>query len=332
MKNLHNNLIMQRALELGYTCRPVVEGEEDFLEISNGEKTIIINKTRSHRLSVVAGMITKNKAVCSALLSRAGLPVPEEMLVSSVTDEALSFLQVHKRVVVKPKDTNRGVGITMDITTPEALHTAIEKGLQYSSQLLLQRQVEGRDYRVLVIDGEVVGVLENRPPQVEGDGVRTVRELIDELNADPRRTSDKDEFKPMLTVKVDDEVLRILELQGHTLDSVPKRDETVFLRKNGNEYTGGMNIDRTDEICEENIKIALRATEVLGLDVAGLDIRTKDIGLPMEDHFGAIIEVNVLPGMNGHMYPAEGKPRDSIGKYLQYLFKEDVKQLFPMLV
>lgn len=322
MKNLHNKLIAKRAAELGYSCRPLVEGEEDFLEISNGDTTLIINKTRSHRLTVVAGMITKNKAVCSALLSRAGLPVPEEITVSSLTPEAAAFLREHDVVVVKPNDTNRGVGITMDIRSEAELAEAIENGLTYSKNLLLQRQVEGRDYRVLVIDGEVVGVLENCPPCVIGDGESTVETLIRRLNADPRRTADKDEFLPMLQVQIDDEVLRILAHQGCELDSVPMIDEVVYLRKNGNEYTGGMNVDRTDEICPENIEIALATVKALDLDVAGLDIRTADIAVPMHETLGAIIEVNVLPGMNGHMAPALGKPRDSIGKYLQYLFKE----------
>jgi D-alanine-D-alanine ligase-like ATP-grasp enzyme len=323
MKNLHNKLIAARAAELGYTCRPLIEGEEDFLEISDGKKTVIINKTRSHRLTVVAGMITKNKAACSTLLRRANLPVPEEILVSSLTPEAVHFLHRHGVVVVKPIDTNRGVGISMDIRSEEELAHAIENGLRYSNTLLLQRQVEGRDYRVLVIDNEVVGVLENCPPSVIGDGISTVAALIDRLNADPRRTADKDEFLPMLQVKIDDEVLRILAHQGLSLESVPARDQIVYLRKNGNEYTGGINVDRTDEICPENIEIARKAVQTLHLDVAGLDIRTADIGIPMTKTQGAIIEVNVLPGMNGHMYPAVGQPRDVIGKYLQYLFKEE---------
>lgn len=331
MKNLHNNLIQQRALELGYTCQPVVEGQEDFLELSNGYQTILINKTRSHRLTVVAGMITKNKAICSSLLRRASLPVPEEILIHSYGDVAFRFLQEHQRVVVKPNDTNRGVGISMDITSPEELEQSVHLGLQYSSKLLLQRQIEGRDYRVLVIDGEVVGVLENRPPQITGDGIRTVKTLIDELNSDPRRTADKDELKPMLQVQIDEEVLRILALQGYTLHSVPHEGEIVYLRRNGNEYTGGMNIDRTDEIHPENVDIALETVKVLGLDVAGLDIRTPDIAVSMRSTRGAIIEVNVLPGMNGHMDPAEGKPRDSIGKYLQYLFKEDALTPYPLV-
>jgi len=339
MKNLHNKLIVQRARELGYECRPLVEGEEEFLELSNGEQSVIINKTRSHRLTVVAGLITRNKAVCSALLSRAGLPVPQELQAppSWQEDEAFrhkaaEFLAEQGRVVVKPNDTNRGVGITMDVTTEVELFTALAKGAEYSSQLLIQRQVQGRDYRILVIDGEVVGVLENRPPLVVGDGRKSMQELIEELNADPRRTADKDEFKPMLTLNVDEEVLRIMSGQGHQLHTVPQPGETVYLRLNGNEYTGGMNIDRTDEICPENIAVALRTVDVLGLDVAGLDVRTADIAVPMTETRGAILEVNVLPGMNGHMYPAEGTPRDSIGKYLTYLFKQEAKSRLPVLL
>ncbi|WP_038084446.1 ATP-grasp domain-containing protein [Tumebacillus flagellatus] len=321
MKNLHNKLISQRALELGYSCRLLVEDEEDFLELSNGERTVIVNKTRSHRLPAVAGLITKNKRVCSALLKRHDLPVPDEISVRSCTQEALNFLDSHGTVVVKPVDTNRGVGITMDVRTPDELKQAIQNGQAYGRDLLVQQQIHGRDYRVLVIDGEIVGVLENRPPQVTGDGRSSVYELIQALNADPARTADKDEFKPMLVVQIDEEVKRILATQGFSLSSVPAAGTTIYLRKNGNEYTGGMNIDRTDDLCPENAAICLEAARVLGLDVAGLDIRTPDISRSMRETGGTIIEVNVLPGMNGHMFPAQGTPRDSIGKYLQYLFR-----------
>jgi len=327
LKNLHNKLIEQRAKELGYTCRPLLEGDEEFLELSDGSQTIIINRTRSHRLTVVAGLITRNKAVCSVMLQRNGLPVPEEIQLTEWQDEALRFLAEQGRVVVKPNFTNRGVGITMDVTTEDELVAAVDKALQHSTQLMIQRQVEGRDYRILVIDNEVVGVLENCPPFVTGDGVQTVQQLIDALNADPMRTADKDEFKPMLAVLIDDEVLRTLQNQGYALDSVPAPGEDVYLRLNGNEYTGGMNVDRTDEICPENIELALKTCRVLDLDVAGIDLRTPHIGVPASESRGAIIEVNVLPGMNGHMYPAVGQSRDSIGKYLRYLFKQE-----PMLV
>jgi D-alanine-D-alanine ligase-like ATP-grasp enzyme len=321
MKNLHNRLICQRAEELGYTCRLLLDGQEDFLEISNGVRTLIINKTRSHRLTVIAGLITKNKHVCSFLLRRAGIPVPDEILVTSFNEEAAQFLHSHRQVVVKPKDTDRGVGISMDVQTEEGLHQAIKRGLQYGRELLIQRQIKGRDYRILVIDQEVVAVLESEPPSIVGNGNCTIQQLIEELNADPDRTADKDERKPMMKVQIDEEVMRILATQGHTLMTKPTLGEQVYLRRNGNDYTGGINIDRTDEICTENIEIALHTTQVLGLDVAGLDVRTQDISIPLTESEGAILEVNVLPGIDGHVMPVKGKPRDVIEKYLKYLFK-----------
>lgn len=320
LTNIHNRLIQEKAAEMGISCKPLIQGMEDILVLDNGEKRIFINKTRSHKLPFMAGFLSTNKAAANLLLEESGLPIPAFRLVQGMTREAEEFLQNHSPIVVKPYNTNRGVGIVMNVRKPKELETAISQALQFSSHVMLQKQVEGRDYRILVIDEAIVGVLENRPPEVTGDGVSTISQLIEQANRDPLRGA-KDDFTPLMTIPVDEPLILALQSQGLELSSVLPAGVRLPVRLNSNDYTGGGTVDRTDEICEENARIALQAAQCLGIDVAGIDLRCPDISIPLSQTGGGIIEINVLPGMDSHVLPTEGKPRDVIGAYLRYLFR-----------
>lgn len=320
LTNLHNRLIAEKAAEMGISCRTLIPGIEDILILDNGEKRIYINKTRSHKLPFIAGFLSTNKVATNLLLEEAGLPIPAFCLVQEVTEEAKQFIEKNAPIVVKPYNTNRGVGIVMNVHHQEELTAAVSHALNYSSHVILQKQVEGCDYRVLVIDKQIIGVLENRPPFIIGDGHSNIEELITQANRDPRRGS-KDDLKPLMTIPIDEPLLLYLQSLNLDITSVLNKGKKLYVRLNSNDYTGGENIDCTDHICEENERIALDAAETLGIDVAGIDLRCRDISQPISQSEGGIIEVNALPGMDGHMIPSQGKPRDAIGAYLRYLFK-----------
>ncbi|NEW04999.1 hypothetical protein GK047_03065 [Paenibacillus sp. SYP-B3998] len=318
--NIHNRLIKEKAQEMGIICEPLIPGLEDILLLDNGIKRIYINKTRSNKLPFISGFLSTNKVATNILLRDAGLPIPHFCLVQAYSVEAESFLRQHAPLVVKPFNTNRGVGIVMNIRDPLELQAAIEHALSFSSHVILQEQAEGRDYRILVIDKTVVGVLETCPPSVTGDGVSTIQELIERANQDPRRGT-KDQNTPLMHIPIDQPLILHLQSLQLQLSSILPLGELVQVRLNSNDFTGGANIDRTDEICMENIDIAIKAADLLGIDVAGIDLRCPHISQPVSITGGGIIEVNVLPGMDSHVLPSEGKSRDVIGAYLRYLFQ-----------
>ncbi len=178
----------------------------------------------------------------------------------------------------------------------------------YAEPVLVERFVSGRDYRVLVIGGRVAAVLERVPAYVVGDGMHTIRQLIDAANADPRRG--QSEALPLYPIHIDVKTTDALAQQGLTVDEVPGPNTYVKLKPTGSIRGGGAAVDRTDEIHPDNAQIACLAAQTVGIDIAGIDIVTSDISQPMLATGGAVLEVNHGPGFNQHLFPAEGRVRD----------------------
>jgi cyanophycin synthetase len=223
-------------------------------------------------------------------------------------DEAwAAALEVGLPVVVKPRDGNQGKGVTVNIVTREHMDIAFRAAYEISREVMVERFIPGADYRFLVVGDRVVAAARREPPQVIGDGVRTVRELVDEVNADPRRG---DGHATSLTkMRIDDIALARLAVQNHAPDTVPALGERVVLRNNANLSTGGSATDVTDDVHPELAARAIEAARTIGLDIAGVDIVCKTVLKPLEEQGGGIVEVNAAPGLRMHLAPSFGKGR-----------------------
>jgi cyanophycin synthetase len=155
-------------------------------------------------------------------------------------------------------------------------------------------------------------------PELVGDGLRTVDELVEIANRDPRRSNDHENI--LTPLQLDNEARRQLAAQGHTPKSVPGRGETVVLRANANLSTGATSIDVTEGVHPDNRDMAVRAVTAIGLDLGGVDFITGDISSSYRASGGAICEVNASPGLRMHLAPAAGKPRDVAGPIIDMLF------------
>ena len=188
-----------------------------------------------------------------------------------------------------------------------------------SGDLVVETFITGNDYRCLVIGGKVAAIAERVPASVVGDGKHTVRQLVDETNADPRRGIGHE--KVLTRIAVDEAAEELVRGQGFEMDAVPPKGERVKLALTGNMSTGGTSIDRTLEAHPDNVEIAEMAARVVGLDVAGIDFICPDITVPVRETGGAIVEVNAAPGFRMHTHPTEGEP--------QYVAKPVIDLLFP---
>ena len=185
--------------------------------------------------------------------------------------------------------------------------------------MIVESFVTGKDYRVLVVGGRMVALAERVPAHVVGDGSRTVRQLVDDTNADPRRGVGHE--KVLTRITVDDKADELVQSQGFGMDDVVPEGTMVKLTLTGNMSTGGISIDRTFEAHPDNVEIAEEAARVVGLDVAGIDFISPDIAEPVRETGGAICEVNAAPGFRMHTHPTIGEP--------QYVAKPVVDLLFP---
>nr|WP_154984639.1 hypothetical protein [Paenibacillus xylanexedens] len=322
-ENLQNRLILNKAREMGIGCELLVDGCEDFLKLSLEHKQIIINKTRTHRLPLIAGLLAKNKQACNLILHEQGMPVPPHIVVEAMGEEAEVFLHQYGSIVVKPLDSSSSQGVTLDVRTVAELEAAIHLATQYGSSILLQQYVIGTDYRVLIINEQVAAVNQYRPVYVTGNGSSSVRERIEMLNRNRIQDTEIGMYEAFPAIDLDNtHLLDTLRKQGLALNDVSPVDQEIELYDLRNSAAGKISEfyrDCTDDIHPDNARMMIQAARALQIDVAGIDVRCKDIRVPISTEQGGILEVNALPDLTHHVYPHGGTTRDVVRQYLEYL-------------
>ncbi len=291
------------------------------VQLGQGRHQQRIRATMTSATSAIAVDIASDKSLTNQLLASAGLPVPRSETVETEDEAVAAAGRIGYPVVIKPLDGNHGRGVCLDLRSEADVRAAFPVALGESrgGDVVVETYVHGADHRVLVIGGTMVAVAERVPAGVTGDGVHTVAELVGIENADPRRGIGHE--KVLTRIKLDDAARAVVEKQGLTLDSVPPEDTRVQLALTGNMSTGGTAIDRTLDAHPENVEIAETAARTVGLDIAGIDLVVPDIGVPVREQGGAIVEVNAAPGFRMHTNPTEGEP--------QYVAKPVIDLLFP---
>ncbi len=295
--------------------------EQSLVQLGQGRYQQRIRATMTSKTSALAVDVAGDKKMTNQLLAAAGLPVPRSEVVRTDDDAVAAARRIGFPVVTKPLDGNHGRGVGLDLRTDRAVRAGFKraKGEARRGQVVVEAFVTGNDYRVLVIAGAMVAIAERVPAHVTGDGRRSVRELVDLTNKDPRRGIGHE--KVLTRIKVDETATELVAKQGFGIDDVPPKGTRVLLAATGNMSTGGISIDRTWDAHEDNVEIAEEAARVVGLDVAGIDFLAPDITQPVRETGGAIVEVNAAPGFRMHTNPTEGEP--------QYVAKHVVDLLFP---
>jgi len=319
--------IVEAALERGI---PVTRlGKGSILQLGYGKYQKRIEAAITDNTSCIAVDIACDKSTTKTLLSEVGIPVPNGGVCSSV-EEALEIAsKVGYPVVVKPESGNQGKGVSVELNTSDEVVAAYHIARQFDENVIVEEFIPGKDYRVLVVGEKIAAVAQRIPAHVIGDGKNTIKDLVEKLNQDERRGIDHE--KPLTKIKVDEISLALLKKQGYTLDSVPGKGVKVYLKANGNLSTGGEAIDCTEKIHPVNREIAIRAARVIGLDVAGIDLRCEDIAKPITEGAGAIIEVNAAPGVRMHLYPSKGKPRKVADLIVDMLFPSGSRHSVPIV-
>ena len=210
-------------------------------------------------------------------------------------------------VAVKPLDGNHGRGVMLNLADEDAVRAGYRAARTQSrgGAVVVESYLVGNDYRCLVIDGVLRAVAQRIPAHVEGDGRHSMTELVEITNADPRRGIGHE--KVLTRIKLDDEAIGYAREQGFELSDVPPRGQRVYLKRTGNMSTGGISIDRTEEAHPDNVELAELAAQVVGLDIAGIDLICPDIGVPVRETGGGIVEVNAAPGLPDAHPPHRGR-------------------------
>jgi cyanophycin synthetase len=257
--------------------------------------------------SAVAESIGQDKDLTKRLLHAAGVPVPLGQPVDSIEEAWEVALKVGLPVVVKPQDGNQGKGVTVNITDRAQLQEAYRNAADYGT-VMVERFLPGHDFRLLVVGDQLVAAARREPPQVLGDGQHTVRELVDQVNLDPRRG--EGHATSLTKICLDDIAVARLAAQNLTPESVPPKGQRVILRNNANLSTGGTATDVTDDVHPEVAARAVAAAQMVGLHICGVDMVAETVLRPLEEQGGGFVEVNAAPGLRMHLAPSYGKPRN----------------------
>lgn len=261
-----------------------------------GSKGRWFNSSISDETKAISVGQAKNKLVTNATLKLGGLPVPQGLYVKNAAEAVSIAKRIGYPVVVKPVDLDQGAGVYADLRTPHEVSDAFENARKLSSNIMLEKYLQGTALRITLVRGEPVAVVLRLPAGVKGDGVLTIDSLVEKTNNDPRRSAKH--FSIMKPIVIDNEARILLERDGLNLDSIPKKGQFIALKRSANISTGGDTVILdTGEIDSSYIDLAKRATELLRLDIGAVDFIAKDITSPWQENDTAIIEVNAQPQM-----------------------------------
>ncbi|TFI59713.1 cyanophycin synthetase [Sphingomonas parva] len=332
-----------RRTALGPTTRSLVEeaerrgipvmrlDEKSLIQLGQGRFQQRIRASITGRTAQVATDIASDKNLTKRLLDESGIPVPRGVVVRNVEDAVRAARRLRFPLVTKPLDGNHGRGVTIGIESEEQLRFGFAEAQAQAKgrDVIVEQFFAGNDHRILVVDGKMIAVAERIPAQVTGDGVSTIRQLVAEVNRDPRRGDGHENV--MTRIRIDALVEEYIGRSGMTPDSIPEAEQVVQLRATANLSTGGTAVDRTNEIHPDNAEIARRAALVVGLDVAGVDFVCPDISRSVRETGGGVIEVNAAPGLRMHIDPSEGAPRDVAKPIIEMLFPRGSRSRVPII-
>jgi cyanophycin synthetase len=302
----------------------------DLIQLGYGKHQQRLQAALTSHSNVLAVELAGNKENTKKILAQMGAPVPLGRVIYSFKElkETIDALGGYP-IVIKPLDGNHGRGITIDIQSWERAEIAYDRAREVSSGVIVEHFYQGRDHRILVVDRKVVAVAERVPAHVVGNGVDSIAALVDRENSDPRRGEGHDNL--LTQIQLDPATDELLASEGYTRQTILPAGQTCFLRATANLSTGGIAIDRTDEIHPDNVWLAERVAAIIGLDIAGIDVITTDITKPLRAADGVIVEVNAAPGLRMHVAPSQGKGRNIAAPILDMLFPPGTPTQIPIV-
>ena len=303
--------------------------KNSLVQLGYGVNQVRFRATITSKTSNIAVDIAGNKEETKRMLSAAAIPVASGETVYSMQDVESVIRSVGFPLVFKPINGNHGKGASINVTTLEDAKSAFEYAKQYSNAIIVEKFITGYDFRVLVIDNKLVAAAQRVPANVKGDGTRTIQELIEKENSDPRRGYGHENV--LTEISIDRDTLDLLEKYKFTLETVLPKGEVCFLKSTANLSTGGTSIDVTDKMHPQNIFTCERISRVIGLDVCGIDIMAKNLTETLNENGGVILEVNAAPGFRMHLAPSEGLPRNVAAPVIDMLYPPGKPSRIPII-
>lgn len=297
--------------------------------LGHGVNQTRIQATVSSTTSNIAVEIACDKEETKNLLDAASIPIPRGRIIYDEEELESAVKSIGYPIVLKPVNGNHGRGITTNVRNWDDAIVAMIAAKKISRAVICEKFVTGFDYRLLVINYKLIAAAKRTPAAITGDGVHTVKELIDNVNSDPRRGYGHE--KVLTAIKVDDMTMQLLHEKNLSLESVVPKDEILYLKTTANLSTGGTATDITDLVHPYNVFMAERIARIIGLDICGIDIMAPDLTTPLNENGGAVLEVNAGPGFRMHIAPTEGLARNVAEPVVDMLYPPGKSSRIPII-
>jgi len=296
---------------------PIIHLGRGVYQLGWGSKARRVDRSITEVDSAIGAVLAQNKVVTARLLRQAGLPAADHDVVTTLQKAHESAARRGWPVVVKPVDLDRGEGVSVDIADEKSLETAFHSAvkLSRSKDAIIERQVPGLCHRLFIVNGKLLYAVRRLPLSVRGDGKHTVSERVAHIIRQQRRIPPwrRSEMLPL-----DDLARTALVRAGFSESTVLEAGALAPLRRIESTQWGGTDDDVSHAVHPENLRIALDAAQLFGLQVAGIDIISADISQPWFDNGAIINEVNFAPQLG-----AREVSRRQIPAYLDSLVDGD---------
>ena len=324
---LSTQMLLFDAIQKGIHFE-ILDEQDQFLKLWHKDHVEYVkNGNMTSKDNYVVPLAMANKTVTKKILADAGFPVPAGDEFTSL-EQGLAYYPLikDKQIVVKPKSTNFGLGISI-FQEPASLDNyqkALEIAFAEDTAVLVEEFIPGTEYRFFILDGRCEAVLLRVAANVVGDGKHTIRELVAQKNANPLRG--RDHRSPLEIIDLGDIEQLMLTQQGYTPDDMLPEGKKVNLRRNSNISTGGDSIDVTETMDSSYQELAAAMATSMGAWACGVDLIIPDKTQPVskEKPHCTCIELNFNPSMYMHTYCAEGPGQAITPKILDKLFPEIV--------
>jgi len=322
---LSTQMLLFDAIQKGLHFE-ILDEQDQFLKLWHKEHVEYVkNGNMTSKDNYVVPLAMANKTVTKKILADAGFPVPAGDEFTSL-EQGLAYYPLikGKQIVVKPKSTNFGLGISI-FQEPASLDNykkALEIAFAEDTAVLVEEFIPGTEYRFFILDGRCEAVLLRVAANVVGDGKHTIRELVAQKNANPLRG--RDHRSPLEIIELGDIEQLMLTQQGYAPDDILPEGKKVNLRRNSNISTGGDSIDVTETMDSSYQELAAAMATSMGAWACGVDLIIPDKTQPAskEKPHCTCIELNFNPSMYMHTYCAEGPGQAITPKILDKLFPE----------
>lgn len=301
----------------------------NLVQLGTGRYKKTIRATLTSDTDFLAVETADNKFLTTKILQDLGLPVLKTIRTDCIEEALNFFTDAAQPIVIKPIQAYSGKNTALDLHSKEVVTTGFQHAMEFEGEVLVQPFFNAQNYRLLVINYQFVAAVKLTPPFIQGDGKKTIKKLIDELNESPdRKRGDKGKLSK---VEIDEITLGLLKNKGYDPESVLPDNEIFTLKASPNPRYGGISEDVTDLVCKKNCRLAEKATLIIGLNVAGVDVLAHDISKPLDGKNGIILELNAAPDFRMHLKPAEGKGRNVALPFINMLFPENSPAHIPLI-